>query len=292
MEVARFLVGKSAAIGPDTGGAPSATIPPPSPRFRVVAAEGRSAGGYLVGTALNVDPSLFAAALLEVKPAPIMHIFVVCTFIHEAKLYFNLSIAPFVSVTCITILQVPFVDPLGTLADASLPLTVNEWAEFGNPATPAGFAHLSSHSPASNVIIPNNGLSYPPMLLRPAAKDARTGWWEAFKFAARVNAANHEGTPAANTPSTNAASPGTTAPTSSPPVTESHLDEAPEQEATSATPPPLMGGFGAVVDMTEGGHFRPAGRNARAVERSQELAFLMAALNDSLVALQAPLDGI
>jgi len=162
-------------------------------------------------------------------------------------------------------LQVPFVDPLGTLADASLPLTVNEWAEFGNPATPQGFAHLASYSPASNVNTANGGAQYPPMLLRPAAKDARTGWWEAFKFAARVNAANKEVNPI-NEPTTSA-----TSPTAS--------------KTTTATMSPLLvDGFGAVVDMTGGGHFRPAGRNTRAEERSQELAFLVGGLHDAVVA--------
>ena len=43
-----------------------------------------------------------------------------------------------------------------------------------------------------------------------------------------------------------------------------------------------MAAFGAVVDMSAGGHFRPAGRTARAAERSHEVAFLAAALDEAL----------
>jgi hypothetical protein len=188
---------------------------------------------------------------------------------------------------------VPFVDPLGTLADASLPLTVNEWAEFGNPSTQEGFNHLARFSPASNVQTQARPQAYPPLLLRPAAKDARTGWWEAFKLAARVNAAN-----AANAAELQRAAGATP----QAPKLPAALEVAPGAGSAAAPAAPagaadaVAGGlgavplaaFGAVVDMTAGGHFRPAGRTARAAERSQELAFLVAALHEALSA--APLE--
>ena len=66
LEVARFLRGRPFTV---TAGAPTDgnSFGLPWGGYRAVAAEGRSAGGYLVGAALNADPALFAAALLEVR---------------------------------------------------------------------------------------------------------------------------------------------------------------------------------------------------------------------------------
>ncbi len=105
-----------------------------------IALEGRSAGGLLVGATLNLEPSLFCACLASV----------------------------------------PFLDPLGTLQDASLPLTVNEWEEFGNPNEMNGFESVRRFSPVQNV---REAEEYPPCLFLPQLNDARTGWWEAHKFA-------------------------------------------------------------------------------------------------------------
>lgn len=109
-----------------------------------VGAWARSAGGLGVGGAVHLDPEAFSAVALDV----------------------------------------PFLDALGTLADPTLPLTVNEWEEFGDPRR--DYEAVRNYSPASNV---RPGAAYPPMLLRPAFHDARTGWWESYKFAARVRAA-------------------------------------------------------------------------------------------------------
>ena len=105
-----------------------------------VAIEGRSAGGLLAGAALNLQPSLFCAMLASV----------------------------------------PFLDAAGTLQDASLPLTANEWEEFGNPNEANSFDDVLAFSPVHNVM---QGMPYPPCLLSPALQDARTGFWEATKYA-------------------------------------------------------------------------------------------------------------
>ena len=110
-------------------------------RYGRVVARGRSAGGLSVGGAVCARPDLFAGVALDV----------------------------------------PFLDPLGTLADATLPLTVNEWEEFGDPHDER--AAIAAYAPLQRAA----GVeSFPPCLLRPALRDARTGWWESFKFAAAV----------------------------------------------------------------------------------------------------------
>ena len=108
-----------------------------------IALEGRSAGGLLVGAAANAAPQLFRAVLASV----------------------------------------PFLDAAGTLQDASLPLTANEWEEFGNPNEAAAHPTVLGFSPVHNV--PRGG-AYPRCLLLPALNDARTGFWEALKFADAV----------------------------------------------------------------------------------------------------------
>ena len=108
-----------------------------------IALEGRSAGGLLVGAAANTAPQLFRAVLASV----------------------------------------PFLDAAGTLQDASLPLTANEWEEFGNPNEVAAHQTVLGFSPVHNV--PRGG-AYPRCLLLPALNDARTGFWEALKFADAV----------------------------------------------------------------------------------------------------------
>ena len=105
-----------------------------------VALEGRSAGGLLVGACLNLNPSAYCAVLASV----------------------------------------PFLDAAGKLQDASLPLTANEWEEFGNPNERTGHLSVLGFSPVHNVV---PGEVYPPCLLLPAFNDARTGFSEALKFA-------------------------------------------------------------------------------------------------------------
>jgi oligopeptidase B len=118
--------------------------------YQHVVARGRSAGGLSVGGALCAAPELFAGVALDV----------------------------------------PFLDPVGTLGDASLPLTVNEWEEFGNPHEGAAFDTLTDLSPLARA--KDLARPLPPTLLRPAFQDARTGWWESFKFAAEARAAGSD----------------------------------------------------------------------------------------------------
>eukprot|EP00965_Chrysotila_dentata_P172200 5682543-Pleurochrysis_carterae.AAC.3 len=101
------------------------------------------AGGLLVGATANLRPELFCALLASV----------------------------------------PFLDAAGTLQDSSLPLTANEWEEFGNPNEADGFESVFGFSPVHNV---KPRAKYPKCLLLPALNDARTGFWEASKFADRI----------------------------------------------------------------------------------------------------------
>jgi hypothetical protein len=106
---------------------------------------GRSAGGLTVGAALNAAPQLFRAAVLEV----------------------------------------PFLDVLNDLTDASLPLTVKEWEEWGDPVHNATMAHLiASYSPVEGV----KGQAYPHILVSAALNDRRVNYWEPAKWVAKLRA--------------------------------------------------------------------------------------------------------
>ncbi|XP_065879706.1 uncharacterized protein [Euphorbia lathyris] len=104
---------------------------------------GYSAGGLLVGAAINMNPSLFRAAILKV----------------------------------------PFVDICNTLLDPSLPLTILDYEEFGNPDMQSQFEYILSYSPYDN--IPRNAC-LPSMLVRASYLDSRVGVWEAAKWVARI----------------------------------------------------------------------------------------------------------
>ena len=71
-----------------------------------------------------------------------------------------------------------------------MPLTANEWEEFGNPNEAAAHRTVLGFSPVHNA--PRGG-AYPRCLLLPALNDARTGFWEALKFADAVRNNGHEG---------------------------------------------------------------------------------------------------
>jgi len=114
--------------------------------------EGSSAGGLLVGAALTMAPGLFTAALARVA----------------------------------------FVDVLVTMADPSIPLTVIEWREWGNPNTPQGYADIAAYSPMENI---RAGAAYPAVYLFAGLYDQRVGYWEPTKFAARLRAASSSGSP-------------------------------------------------------------------------------------------------
>lgn len=109
-----------------------------------LAIRGRSAGGLLVGAVLNMRPDLFACAVA----------------------------------------QVPFVDTLTTMLDDKLPLTVNEYEEWGNPNDPEFYRYMKSYSPYDNV----RENSYPALLVTAGMNDPRVSYWEPVKWVARLRA--------------------------------------------------------------------------------------------------------
>ncbi len=113
---------------------------------RRLAARGRSAGGLLIGAVVNARPDLFACAVA----------------------------------------QVPFVDALTTMLDDKLPLTVNEYEEWGNPKDPDFYRYIKSYSPYDNV----RRADYPAMLVTGALNDPRVSYWEPAKWVARLRRRN------------------------------------------------------------------------------------------------------
>ena len=103
--------------------------------------EGGSAGGLLMGAVVNERPDLFRA-------------------VHAA---------------------VPFVDVINTMMDASLPLTVGEYLEWGNPNEKAAFDYMLSYSPYDNL---TRG-AYPAMLVTTSYNDSQVMYWEPAKYVAK-----------------------------------------------------------------------------------------------------------
>lgn len=103
---------------------------------------GRSAGGLLIGAVVTMRPELFRAAIPGV----------------------------------------PFVDALNTMMDPSLPLTVIEYAEWGDPNQLKIFNYMRSYSPYDNV----KATDYPAMLFQGGLNDPRVGFWEPAKMVARL----------------------------------------------------------------------------------------------------------
>ncbi|MEV4807450.1 S9 family peptidase [Nonomuraea sp. NPDC049421] len=110
-----------------------------------IVARGGSAGGLLMGAATNLAPEEFAGIVAEV----------------------------------------PFVDALNTILDPSLPLTVIEWDEWGDPLhNPDVYAYMKSYSPYENV----DGRPYPPILAITSLNDTRVLYHEPAKWIARLRA--------------------------------------------------------------------------------------------------------
>ncbi len=106
--------------------------------------QGGSAGGLLMGAVSNMRPDLFKAVIA----------------------------------------QVPFVDVMNTMLDASLPLTTSEYIEWGNPNEKAAFDYMLKYSPYENVKAQN----YPNMLIETSLNDSQVPFWEGAKLAAKIRA--------------------------------------------------------------------------------------------------------
>jgi oligopeptidase B len=113
-------------------------------------ARGGSAGGLLVGAVANLAPDAFAGIVA----------------------------------------QVPFVDALNTVLDPSLPLTVTEWEEWGNPlADPEVYAYMKSYTPYENV----SAVDYPAILAVTSRNDTRVLYHEPAKWIAKLRALAPDG---------------------------------------------------------------------------------------------------
>jgi oligopeptidase B len=116
-----------------------------------VAIEGGSAGGLLMGAVVNQRPDLFRVVLSHV----------------------------------------PFVDVMNTMLDATLPLTVAEYEEWGNPNEPEAFAYMRSYSPYDNL----KAAAYPAMLVKTSLNDSQVMYWEPAKYVARLRTLKTNDTP-------------------------------------------------------------------------------------------------
>jgi len=121
-----------------------------------IAIEGGSAGGLLMGAVVNLarehgKPNLFRAVLSHV----------------------------------------PFVDVMNTMLDASLPLTVAEYEEWGNPNEPEAFQYMLSYSPYDNL----QPGAYPAMLVKTSLNDSQVMYWEPAKYVAKLRTLKTNDTP-------------------------------------------------------------------------------------------------
>ena len=107
-----------------------------------LAISGGSAGGLLMGAVVNLRPDLFK----------------------------------------VVVANVPFVDVLTTILDESLPLTIQEWEEWGNPNDPEYYDYIKSYSPYDNVVAKD----YPAMLITAGLNDPRVKYWEPAKWTAKL----------------------------------------------------------------------------------------------------------
>ena len=133
----------SSATPSPTSSPPSSTSPPTATAIPArVAIEGGSAGGLLMGAVTNLRPDLFRAVLSHV----------------------------------------PFVDVMNTMLDASLPLTVPEYEEWGDPNEEDYFKYMLSYSPYDNL----KPVSYPAMLVKTSLNDSQVMYWEPAKYVAKL----------------------------------------------------------------------------------------------------------
>jgi oligopeptidase B len=113
--------------------------------------EGGSAGGLLMGVVTNMRPDLFKAVVNHV----------------------------------------PFVDVINSMLDESLPLTVGEFEEWGNPKIPEQYAYMKSYSPYDNI----EAKDYPPILVKTSFDDSQVMYWEPAKYVAKLRATKTDRNP-------------------------------------------------------------------------------------------------
>ena len=112
---------------------------------------GGSAGGLLMGAVANMRPDLFKAVVAEV----------------------------------------PFVDVINTMSDASLPLTVGEFEEWGNPKIKAEYEYMKSYCPYTNTA----AKAYPTMLVKTSLNDSQVMYWEPAKWVAKLRSVKTDRNP-------------------------------------------------------------------------------------------------
>jgi len=112
---------------------------------------GGSAGGLLMGAVTNMRPDLFAAVVAHV----------------------------------------PFVDVINTMSDASLPLTVGEFEEWGNPKVKADYDYMKSYCPYTNLA----AKAYPAILVKTSWSDSQVMYWEPAKYVAKLRTLKTDSNP-------------------------------------------------------------------------------------------------
>jgi oligopeptidase B len=116
-----------------------------------VVAEGGSAGGLLMGVVCNRRPDLWKAVVSKV----------------------------------------PFVDVINSMLDETLPLTVGEFEEWGNPKDPGDYAYIRAYCPYSNLA----RQAYPALLVKTSFHDSQVMYWEPAKYVARMRTLKTDGNP-------------------------------------------------------------------------------------------------
>jgi len=91
----------------------------------------------------------------------------------------------------IVISHVPFVDVLNTMLDASLPLTVGEYEEWGNPQIAEDYFYMKSYCPCTNLA----AASYPALLVKTGLNDSQVMYWEPAKYVAKLRALKRDNNP-------------------------------------------------------------------------------------------------